>query len=732
MAARDHRTDGSCIPARRGRYGGSRGHGGHGGLGRLRLCGAADVGPGHHPAVLHDLRGRRDRAHAGRVGAHLPGGQRQARLPRRGRHVLRQGPADDPAVRARLLGGGPAGHRRPGRVGRLGRQARHRLRQHVRLRPRLPAAVEGRRGRGPGPAVAPDQLHLGGRHRQPGRLLLRHQPVLRPGPAAGRTALLLGPGHAQVPRLRGLRRGLRLREVRRVRRRQDLRGPRPEHRAVAGGPQERPARGDPAARGDAHRQVRLPAGGRGRLPLRPLRRRHHRPGRMGARPEDAALDARDPRVRGPDRHRRRRARPGLPRGLRRAEAVRPQARRPDADRFRRRQRAGRQGRPRRGQGPGPGHRPGDRPRDDRRRHLGRRPLALRHGHRDRHLRPPRRTPRHPDGPPLPGHGTRRAGLRRRLLPGGPGRLRPGDHDLDLPPLPAPDRGHERPRGEDVLRGLSQRAAVGVRPRAALGRRQPPPAVRPQAGGPGAALDGRERRPLPGGRHLAEEQQDRRRGHPLRPVHRAAQDVHVRPGHRGQPDLRAGLPRRCALRRLARLLQLRRVQAPGPGLRPRRRVGRRAVALHTAPAGAGRRGPDLRRPGAALRPDLRDGLRTRPGHRRPGPLGAGVRLRLERRGELPAAGGEHGLGRRRRQHLHHERRDEAHLARHPGGRRPELPHQLRLGGAGAEQVLRAGREPARSALVLTTARTGRPPLAPITSMPGGRLSGRAAWRDPYWP
>ena len=309
---------------------------------------------------------------AGRQRPDLPGRQRQARLPGGGRLALRQGAADDRPLRAQSgLDRGAEGRRRTGRMGRLDRQARHRVRQHVRLRPRLPAALEGDQAAGPRPAEPADQLHLGGRHRQPGELLHRQQRVLRPAAAAGRKAVRLERADREVPRLRRLRRDVRLRPVGRVRRRQDLRRPRPDHPAVAGQPADRPAGADPAAARDAARQVRLPAGGRGRLPLRPVRRRHHRLRGLGAQPPDPQVAPEDRRLHGPDAHLRRLARPRLPGLRRRADAVRPVAQEADRHRVPRRCRAVGQGRTRRRQGDGPGDGPENPAPGDPGRHLGR-------------------------------------------------------------------------------------------------------------------------------------------------------------------------------------------------------------------------------------------------------------------------------------------------------------------------------------------------------------------------
>ncbi len=78
--------------------------------------------------------------------------------------------------------------------------------------------------------------------------------------------------------------------------------------------------------------------------------------------------------------------------------------------------------------------------------------------------------------------------------------------------------------------------------------------------------------------------------------------------------------------------------------------------------AGRRGrrgrADLRRPGPAVRPVVRDRLRARPGERQPAPVEEVLRLPVAHDLGLPAAGGQHGLGSRRRRDLHHQRDDPA--------------------------------------------------------------------------
>ena len=184
-----------------------------------------------------------------------------------------------------------------------------------------------------------------------------------------------------------------------------------------------------------------------------------------------------------------------------------------------------------------------------------------------------------------------------------------------------------------------------------------------------------------------------------PATGSASDVELGPGHRREPDLRADLPGRGRLRRVARLLQRRRVQAPRAGVRHGRGVRRRPVAVHAAAGGGRCRRADVRRAGPALRPDVRDDLRAGPGERRHEAFRAGVRLQLGHGDELPAARGEHGLRPGRRRHLHDQRHDPPDRSGHAGRLRTELQGGVRRGVAGSEQVLRPGRRPARGEVVL---------------------------------
>ncbi|KDN87842.1 hypothetical protein KCH_04890 [Kitasatospora cheerisanensis KCTC 2395] len=329
---------------------------------------------GDEPAGLARRRpaDRRPAARARRLALDLPAADtRRRRGPRRRRVPAARLPR--PARPPPRLAG-PAHRRRRRHRARLRRHRRRRGRLRRTRRRHRAGPRRGRRrglrgGRTPqrqpdaGPAAVPQpRVHrdrAGGHGQLPrtDRLLLRPQPVLRPGAApdhpSGRSAAGPGvrhlaarrppgrapdaPGVAARPDHLGPAAGRR-RDARHDRRRRRHRLP--VAGLAAGAARPRHGRGPhsddrlrglrralPPGRDGRRRQQRLPPGRRRARPRRPRRAAHHpRPGRTPRPPRRTARHPADPRHRagpGPRRRRRARPRPGHRTGARRARRSLP-------------------------------------------------------------------------------------------------------------------------------------------------------------------------------------------------------------------------------------------------------------------------------------------------------------------------------------------------------------------------------------------------------------------------